>query len=85
MNIFYHPRFKKHYAKLPFILKVRAEEHERIFVVNPFDTRLETHKLHGKDREHWAYSINNKYRIKFLFLANRDVFYIDVGTHDQVY
>lgn len=85
MRIFTHPRFNKHYAKLSRILKLKAEETERTFTKNPFDPRLDTHKLHGKDREYFAYSINYKYRIKFLFLENKDILYVDVGTHDEVY
>ena len=58
---------------------------EKIFVANPFDPRLATHKLHGKDKDHWSYSIDRKYRIKFLFLDNDDILYLTIGTHNEVY
>lgn len=85
MELFTSNNFDRRYKKLPKYLKIKAEERERIFVANPFDPRLETHKLHGKDRDHWAYSIDRKYRIKFLFLENGDILYLIVGTHDEVY
>ncbi|HEY9582868.1 MAG TPA: type II toxin-antitoxin system mRNA interferase toxin, RelE/StbE family [Candidatus Paceibacterota bacterium] len=85
MRILVHPRFNKKFRKLETALQDKAEERESIFIVDPFDTRLETHKLHGKEKQYWAYSINNKYRIKFSFLENGDVLYLDIGTHDEVY
>lgn len=59
-----------------------AEEKEAIFKEDAFDARLHTHKLHGKDKGAWAFWINNKYRIKFIFLDEHDVLFLDVGTHD---
>ncbi len=66
-------------------IKKKAEEKEKIFCNNPFNLCLDTHKLHGKDRKHWAYSIDNKYRIKFLFLNDNAALYLDIGTHNEVY
>ncbi len=70
---------------MPKYILEKAEEREKLFRANLFDPRLETHKLHGKDKNHWAYSINRKYRIKFLFLGDGDVLYLTIGTHDEVY
>ena len=75
----------RQYKKLPTTIKFRAEEKEEFFVANPLDQRLGTHKLHGKDREHWAYWVTRKIRIKFLFLTNNSVLYLEIGTHDEVY
>ena len=75
-------RFERAYTKLPRAIKEKAKQHEIIFRANPFDPRLNTHKLHGKDNEAWAFSIVRKFRIKFLFLASDSVLFLDVGTHD---
>lgn len=85
LSIFTSPHFDKRYKKLSLSIKLKAEEKEKVFKDNPFDPRLRTHKLHGKEKEHWAYWIDNKYRIKFLFLSENRVLYLDVGTHDEVY
>lgn len=85
MHIFTSNNFDRRYKKLPRHLKIKAEEREKIFVVSPFDPRLETHKLHGKDKDHWSYSIDRRYRIKFLFLKDGNVLYLSIGTHDEVY
>lgn len=85
MKIFVSNSFDRQYKKLPQIIKNKAEKKEEIFIISPFDPRLETHKLHGKDRQHWSYSVDQKYRIKFLFLGNGSVLYLNIGTHDEVY
>ncbi len=85
MRIFTSTGFDRRYKKLSQSIKIKAEEKEKIFVVNVFDPRLETHKLHGKDKLYWSYSIDRKYRVKFLFLSDGDVLYLTIGTHDEVY
>lgn len=73
--------FEKHYKKLPKEIKERAKEKEKIFRENPFDPRLKTHKLHGKEKEVWAFWVNPIYRIKFIFLSDEEVLFLDIGTH----
>lgn len=85
VKIEYSQKFLKQLRKLPKYILEKSESREKVFQANPFDPRLETHKLHGQDKNHWAYSIDRKYRIKFLFLTNGDVLYLAVGTHDEVY
>ena len=78
-------RFEKRYRKLPNMIKESAKEKETLFRSDPFHPSLETHKLHGVDKDVWAFSINRKYRIKFLFLAAGTVLFLDIGKHDDVY
>lgn len=80
MNIYYHPRFKESYRKLPLAVKKKAELIEDDFRINPFDIKFKTHKLHGKLKNQWSFSINREYRILFEF-ANKDVIFLDVGSH----
>jgi len=80
-----HARFEKQYQKLPKSVKEIAKEKERFFRESPFHPNLGTHKLHGKDRDAWAFSINRKYRIKFIFLADGHVLFLNIGTHDEAY
>ena len=76
------PRFDKHYKKLSKRIKELAKEKEVIFRENPFDPRLNTHKLHGKEKDILAFSIIQAYRIKFIFLNGSRVLFLDVGTHE---
>ena len=77
-----HSTFEKHYKRLSKGVKETAKAKESIFRNNPFQAMLDTHKLHGKDRGAWAFSVNQKYRIKFIFLADNSVLFLDIGTHD---
>lgn len=79
-------RFARSYGKLPEAIRAKAKVREKIFRVNPFDYRLNTHKLHGNRKDEWVYSINHSQRIVFLFLDDgKGVLYTDVGTHDELY
>jgi mRNA-degrading endonuclease RelE of RelBE toxin-antitoxin system len=69
------PLFGRQYRKLPKEIKERAKRKEKIFRENPFDPRLKTHKLHDKEKECWAFWIDYKYRIKFIFLSDEEVLF----------
>ncbi|MBI3305425.1 type II toxin-antitoxin system mRNA interferase toxin, RelE/StbE family [Candidatus Parcubacteria bacterium] len=75
-------QFRKAYRKLPKSVKVKAKEREMIFTANPFDHRIHTHKLHGKYKDYWAFTITGQYRIMFAFVNSDKVDFINIGTHD---
>lgn len=83
MVIFPTSKFKKAYKCLPKQIKERAKEKEKIFREDPFNPQLETHRLHGKYKDYWAFSVGKSYRIMFQFLgATRNkVAFINIGTH----
>jgi addiction module RelE/StbE family toxin len=81
MEIKFTTRFKKRYKKLPPKIKKEAEKKERIFRLDPFDPRLKTHSLSGKEKECWAFWISYSYRIKFVFLSEKKILFLDIGTH----
>jgi len=81
-KIFYHPKFKKAYQKLPLEIKKKAEKKEKIFRQNCFDPRLKTHKLTGKLKDISAFWIDKHYRILFIFYEKDSVIFLDVGTHE---
>ncbi len=75
-------KFKKSYKKLPKSIQNKAKEKEKIFRVNSFDSRLDTHKLHGKYKEYWAFTVVGQYRIMFVFINSDRVDFINIGTHE---
>jgi len=81
-SIFTHPRFDKNYRKLTREVRDKAKEKERMFREGPFHPVLKTHKLSGKNKECWAFWITYSYRIKFIFLPNEEVLFLDIGTHE---
>lgn len=81
MQIFYSTKFEREYKKLPRRIQELAEEKEHIFRANPFDDRLDTHKLHGRLKGLWAFWIDQKYRIIFEFARKEIIWFHSVGDH----
>jgi mRNA-degrading endonuclease YafQ of YafQ-DinJ toxin-antitoxin module len=50
-------------------------------VNNPFDETLKTHKLKGKLKEFWSFSVNYSFRIVFEFIKKDEVIFYDIGDH----
>ena len=82
MDIYLSPSFEKKYIKLPQSIKEKTKKKEIAFRDHPFNPSLKTHRLHGKEKEAWAFSIDYAYRIKFIFLAENKVLFLDIGTHE---
>jgi len=84
MEIYLTSKFEKAYKCLPKHIKEKSEEKEKIFRQNPFNPTLETHSLHGKYKNYWAFSINKSYRIMFQFLntTKTKVAFVNIGTHE---
>lgn len=80
MKIYFHPRFRGSYQKLNKELKKKAEKKAAIFRQNPFDQRLDTHKLHGKLKKLWSFSVDEKNRILFEWVGS-DTIFLDIGDH----
>lgn len=81
MEIRYSPKFKRQYKRLSKEIKIRAEKREVMFLKNPFDLRLKTHKLHGSQDGFMSFSVDYSYRIIFKLYGGEAVFY-EIGTHD---
>ncbi len=82
IKIIHSARFLKSLKRLPKSLKEKVVEHDAIFRKNPFDSRLEAHKLHGRFKGFWAYSVDYHYRVIFIFEGTKTATYYDVGPHD---
>ena len=82
IKIYPTSHFVRAYKGLPQNIKERTKQKERIFLNNPFDPRLKTHKLKGKFEGYWSYSIDYHYRIMFRFINDITVLYHDIGTHE---
>ena len=77
-------KFRKQYKKLSSKIKDLAEDREKIFRKNPFDSRLKTHSLHGKLSSFLSFSIKYEYRIIFDFVGKKkgEVRFYFIGKHD---
>lgn len=83
MEIIYTSKFSREYKRLQLKVKLAAEEREEIFRDDPFDPKLNTHKLHGQLKEFWSFAIGYDYRIIFEFNKTKKIVYFHlVGNHD---
>jgi len=82
INIIYEPHFERAFKKLPPHLKTAFIARLPVFMRNCFDPKLKTHKLSGKLKNKWSFSLDYSYRVLFSFLEDGQVGFIDVGDHD---
>ena len=82
MEIIYTSKFRREYKRLPDKIKSIAEQNEKVFRDNPFNPALDTHKLHGRLKEFWSFSIGYKYRIIFEFANKNTAHFHSTGNHD---
>ena len=82
MQIYYSKKFEREYKKLPKEIKRVAEEKETMFREDPFDKKLDTHKLHGRYQDYWAFTVIGQYRIMFTFAEKDTIDFINIGTHE---
>jgi mRNA-degrading endonuclease YafQ of YafQ-DinJ toxin-antitoxin module len=61
------------------------KERLEIFMQDPYDARLKTHKLTGRLDGLWAIAVTYDCRVIFKFLSDDRALLIDIGTHDEVY
>lgn len=80
-TILYSSHFARAMKRLSSELTSEVREREMNFRRDCFDQRLKTHKLKGRHRDLWSFSITHKHRIVFKFLAPNIVYFIDVGDH----
>ena len=56
-----------------------------IFVNDPYDPHLKTHKLSGQLKDLWSFRVEYNVRVIFYFVEETKVVFVDIGTHDEVY
>ena len=82
------PAFKRSYKSLiqgrPSLEKTFREK-LHYFIENPYNPQLATHKLKGKLKENWAFSLTRKLRVVFSYGEPGVVILEDIGPHDNVY
>ena len=57
-----------------------------LFINNPYDPALKTHKLSGKLKDLWSFSVEYDLRVIFYFADNNSkAVFVNFGSHDEVY
>jgi addiction module RelE/StbE family toxin len=81
-EIYFSPRFKKSINKIPLEVIEALTQKQSLFIINPFNPALKTHKLTGKLSQYYSFSIIHSYRIIFEFLSKNKVVFVNIGTHE---
>jgi mRNA-degrading endonuclease YafQ of YafQ-DinJ toxin-antitoxin module len=55
------------------------------FTDQPFNPSLKTHRLSGKHKDLWSFSVDYDSRVLFYFTEDRKAVFVDIGNHDEVY
>lgn len=75
---------KRSVGKNP-VRRTRFEKALGTFIENPFAESLRTHKLSGKLKERWSFTVEYDLRVIFRFLENGNAIFEEIGSHDDVY
>jgi mRNA-degrading endonuclease YafQ of YafQ-DinJ toxin-antitoxin module len=83
MTIYTFSRYQRSMRRLDPQIRKTAVTQIALFKRDPFDPRLGTHRLHGKLKAQWSFSVDSRHRVLFEFLddANEEVVFLDIGTH----
>lgn len=89
MDVSFSSSFKKAFEKRVKSTETKTEFWIRVelFVNDPFDPRLRTHKLSGKLKNLWSFTIENDVRVVFFFTDDKPkkAVFVDLGSHNEVY
>ena len=82
ITVKYSSSFFKALRKFPKSqLKFLAKK-EKIFLENPFDPRLKTHKLKGELSGFYSFSVSYHFRIVFHLEDKETIIFDTIGTHE---
>lgn len=87
MNIKYIGRFQKHFdlrIKPHTNLVKKFQERVGIFTQDFNNPILKNHQLQGEKSQLRAFSITGNIRVIY-FVKGEDAYFIDIGSHSQVY
>ncbi|MBD2311014.1 type II toxin-antitoxin system YafQ family toxin [Desertifilum sp. FACHB-1129] len=66
-------------------LEVRFWQKLELFIIDPFEPILKTHKLSGKLKDLWSFSVEYDERVVLYFTDDERAVFVDIGSHDEVY
>ncbi len=82
IKVAYHPSFIRQFKKLPLNLQLEIKGKIELFEQDPYNSSLKTHKLHGRLKDDYSFSVNYSYRIIFR-LPRDEALFLEIGTHDM--
>ncbi len=82
MKISFTTPFLRQLRKLDPDLQEEVVEKVELFQQDPNYKGLKVHKLKGRLKDRWSFSVNYKTRIVFQYLSSDEVILLAVGNHD---
>ncbi len=78
----YNPHFRKLIKAFPLKEKARIIRKVNLFLADPYSPNLKTHKLSGRLKNYWSFSVSYNLRVLFRFYKENVVEFVDLGTHE---
>jgi toxin HigB-1 len=82
MEVLYTSGFLREFNKLESSLQAEVDEKIKKFETNSNDRSLKVHKLKGRMKGYWSFSVNYRFRIVFEYDDKQTVALLSVGDHD---
>ena len=76
-------RFRKSFKKTPINIQQDFAMKFKLFIKNPKDSQLKTHKLKGKLQDCLSFYLRDGYRMLFEYTIEKEINLIDIGPHDK--
>jgi addiction module RelE/StbE family toxin len=81
----FHKNFIKTYQKFEEKFKEKVDKKLLLFGKNPFYHLLENHRLIGEYQGYRSINITGDFRAIYKELSDKEVIFVKIGTHSQLY
>jgi len=85
MIVLTHRKFDKRFVKLSVALKEKFKERRNLFLLDPFNSVLNNHALHGDRAGQWSINITGDWRAIYEFKDTETIIFVDIDTHSNLY
>jgi mRNA-degrading endonuclease YafQ of YafQ-DinJ toxin-antitoxin module len=82
LSVAYKPTFVRQFDKLTSTLQEEVLEKNALFRDLENHQALKVHKLHGKLKHYYAFSVNYAVRIVFYYETSNEIVLLAVGNHE---
>ena len=82
MQIAFKPSFLRDFKRLPAEVQAEAKERIGLFKDSKNHQQLRVHKLKGKLKDHYSFSVTYSHRIVFTYETKQKAVFLAIGNHD---
>ena len=82
MDIRFKPTFIRQFSRLELALQDEVVEKIELFKNTANRKQLKIHKLKGRLKNRYSFSVNYQTRIVFIYISKQEVVLLAVGDHD---